>query len=87
MEAKEIEHNLGKVLVIEKFALLVWFPVKYRITFIFTKSLLKTIWRLLLEKIKDSKAGYQNVKSTLVGVTSTFTEKISQSMTFLLFVS
>ena len=42
-QAKEIEHILRKVLVIEKFALLVWFLIKYIITFIFTKSLLKTI--------------------------------------------
>ena len=43
--------------------------------------------KTFLEKIKDWKIGYQNVKSTVVGVTSTLTEKLTQSMTFLLFAS
>ena len=41
-----------------KIALLVCSPIKYTITFFFKKSLIKTIWRLLLEKIKDGKVGY-----------------------------
>ena len=85
--AKQIEHFLHKVLETEELDLLLWFSVKYTITFIFTKSFLKTVLRLSTKKLKDRKVSYQSVKSTVVCVTGTFLEKVPPSRTCLLFYS
>ena len=42
--------------------MLFWFLLKYAIIFIFTKSFLKTVWRLSSKKLKDWMIGYWNVK-------------------------
>ena len=75
MSGKGTQYILRKVSVIEKFASLVWFPIKYTVSFIFKKSLVKTLSKLLSEKMKDCKVCYQNVKSTILCVTSMFSEK------------
>ena len=87
MSGKGTQYILRKVSVIEKFASLVWFPIKYTVSFIFKKSLFKTLSKLFSEKMKDCKVCYQNLKSAVLCVTRTFSGKILPSKTFLLFYS
>ena len=62
MSGKGTQYILRKVSVIEKFASLVWFPIKYTVSFNFKKSLFKTLSKLLSQKMKDCKVCYQNCK-------------------------